>query len=134
MVKRAAEAALKAGVGPMAAIPGALAELALEALIETGARVGLVENGGEIAASSDRPLTLAVYAGGSPLSGRVGFHLAPEDFPLGVATSSATVSQAINFGETCAAAVGADAAALADAAAKAVCDAVKGGAGGGGLR
>jgi len=126
VVKLAAEAAWKAGVGPMAAIPGALAELALKALTKTGARIGLVEDGGEIAACSNKPLTLAIYAGNSPLSGKVGFHLTPEDFPLGVATSSATVSHAVNFGEADAAVVVASSAALADAAAKAVCNAVKG--------
>lgn len=126
VVKLAAEAAWKAEVGPMAAIPGALAQLALEALTSTGASVGLVEDGGEIAANSSQPLTLAIYAGSSPFSGRIGFQLEGNDFPLGVATSSATVSHAINFGEADAAVVVADEAALADAAAKAVCNAVRG--------
>ena len=125
-VRLAARAAEVAGVGPMAAVPGALAELAVEAMAEVEAKVGVVEDGGEIAAFSSRPLTVAVYAGASPLSGRLGFHLEPGDFPLGIATSSATVSHAVNFGRADAAVVLADSPALADAAAKAVCNAVTG--------
>jgi len=125
-VKLAAEAAFKAKVGPMAAVPGALAELALQAMAEQKAKVGVVENGGEIAAFTDRPLTVAVYAGNSPLSGRIGFVLSPEETPIGIATSSATVSHAINFGEADAAVALAESTALADAAAKAACNAVKG--------
>jgi len=127
VVRLAAEAAEIAGVGPMAAIPGALAELAVEEmLLHHRSNVNLVENGGEIAASSNRQLTVGIYAGPSQLSGKVGFHLQPGDFPLGIATSSASVSNALNFGEADAAVVIADSASMADAAAKAVCNAVQG--------
>jgi len=127
VVRLAATAADIAGVGPMAAIPGALAELAVgEMLLNKGSNVNLVENGGEIAASSNRQLTVGIYAGPSPLSGQVGFQLQPNDFPLGIATSSASVSHALNFGEADAAVVIADSTSMADAAAKAVCNAVQG--------
>lgn len=126
VVKLASLAAEAAGVGPMAAVPGALAELAVRDMVLEGASVSLIENGGEIAASSTQPLVVGVYAGASPVSGRMGFHLALEDFPIGIATSSATVSHALNFGEADAAVVIADTASLADAAAKAVCNSVVG--------
>jgi ApbE superfamily uncharacterized protein (UPF0280 family) len=127
IVRLAAEAAELVGVGPMAAIPGALAELAVEdMLLHHRSHVNLVENGGEIAAASNRQLTVGVYAGPSPISGKVGLQLQPEDFPIGIATSSASVSHALNFGEADAAVVIADSASMADAAAKAVCNAVKG--------
>lgn len=126
VVKLAALAAEAAQVGPMAAVPGALAELAVRDMILQGASVSLVENGGEIAATSTQPLIVGVYAGASPVSGRIGFHLVLEDFPIGIATSSATVSHALNFGEADAAVVVADTASLADAAAKAVCNSVVG--------
>ena len=115
-----------AGVGPMAAIPGALAELALEAMLSTGSRINLVENGGEIAATSISPLKVGIYAGRSVFSGRVGFLLSPPDFPIGIATSSATVSHALNFGQTDAAVVVADTTSMADAVAKAASNAVRG--------
>jgi len=126
IVRLAAYAAETAGVGPMAAIPGALAELAVENMLLHRASASLVENGGEISAVSNIPFNVGVYAGTSPLSGRIGFHLTSDDFPIGIATSSATVSHAINFGEADAAVVIADTASMADAAAKAVCNAVRG--------
>lgn len=115
-----------AGVGPMAAIPGSLAELAVEAMSSTGSKTNLVENGGEIAASSTAPLKVGIYAGNSLLSGHVGFLLSPTEFPIGIATSSATVSHALNFGKTDAAVVVADTASMADAVAKAASNAVQG--------
>jgi ApbE superfamily uncharacterized protein (UPF0280 family) len=122
----AASATSLAGVGPMAAIPGALADLAVERMQGIGCAVSLVEDGGEISAMSDRPILVAVYAGRSPVSGRFGFFLEKGDFPIGIATSSATVSQALNFGEADAAVVVATSATMADAAAKRVCNAVQG--------
>jgi hypothetical protein len=122
----AAGAAEIAGVGPMAAIPGALAELAVEAMLSTKSTVNLVENGGEISGASISPITVGIYAGESAFSGRVGFHLSPLDFPIGIATSSATVSHAINFGFADAAVIVADTASVADAVAKAASNAVQG--------
>jgi len=126
VVKLASLAAEAGQVGPMAAVPGALAELAVKDMVSEGASVSLIENGGEIAAASTQPLIVGIYAGSSPASGRIGFHLDLEDFPIGIATSSATVSHALNFGEADAAVVIADTASLADATAKAVCNSVVG--------
>jgi hypothetical protein len=126
IVRLAAQSTAIAGVGPLAAIPGALADVTVEAMLTSGAQTCLVENGGEISATSNRTLNVAVYSGNSPLSGRIGFHLVEEDFPIGIATSSGTVSHALNFGVADAATVIADNACLADAFAKAVCNAVKG--------
>jgi len=126
VVRMASLAAGAAQVGPMAAVPGVLAELALRDMVFEGALVSLVENGGEIAATSTQPLIVGIYAGSSPLSGRIGFYLDLEDFPIGIATSSATVSHALSFGEADAAVVVADTSSLADAAATAVCNSVVG--------
>jgi len=126
IVRLAAEATAIAGVGPLAAIPGALADLVVQGMRTSGASTCLVENGGEISAVSKRALNVAVNAGASPLSRRVGFRLVEEDFPVGIATSSGTVSHALNFGVADAATVIADTSCMADACAKAVCNAVKG--------
>ena len=126
VAKIAAEASKNAEVGPMAAVPGALADLALEEMMAVGASVCLVENGGEVSARSCRPLRVGVYTGGTGLSGKFGFLLEQEDFPIGISTSSATVSHAINFGQSDATVVFADGAATADAAATAVSNSVNG--------
>lgn len=126
IVRLASEAAIAAGVGPFAAVPGALADLAVEEMLSCGASVCVVENGGEVAANSNIPLKIGIYAGASPVSGRIGFHLESGDFPVGIATSSASVSHALTFGEADAAVAVADSAALSDASATAICNSVNG--------
>jgi len=126
IVRRMADATAKADVGPMAAVAGALADLAVEAMVRAGSRVSIVENGGEVSAVSQEPFTVGLYAGHSALGQDLGFRINPSDCPIGIGTSSATVSHAFSFGEADAATVFADNAALADAAATAICNAVVG--------
>lgn len=126
VVKLAAGSAEVANVGPMAVIPGALAQLAMESMISTGSTTNVVENGGEIAATSITPLRIGVYAGESILSGKIGFYLSSSDFPVGIATSSATVGHSLDFGCADASVVIADTTSMADAVAKAVSNSVKG--------
>lgn len=124
VVKLMAEAAHKAGVGPMAAVAGVLADLAVKDMVLNGAKVAVVENGGEAYAVSNRPIDIALSAGDSHLSKRVGFRL--KHFPMGVATSSGLFSHALSFGEAEAVTVFAEKAGLADAVATAVGNLVKG--------
>jgi len=119
-----AEASLKTDVGPMAAVAGAIADLAVEDMLRLGCEVAVVEDGGEISAKSNQPVDIAVAAGDEPLSKRFGFRLT--EFPIGVATSSGRFSHAVSFGDAEAAVVFCKNATLADAAATAVCNAVKG--------
>jgi len=126
IVRRMTDAAAKAEVGPMAAVAGALADLAVEAMVQAGSRVSIVENGGEVSAISQEPFTVGLYAGQSALGQALGFRINPSDCPIGIGTSSATVSHALSFGEADSATIFAENAALADAAATAVCNAVVG--------
>jgi ApbE superfamily uncharacterized protein (UPF0280 family) len=119
-----AEAAVKANVGPMAAVAGVLADIAVKDMTSTGCEVAIVENGGEISAVSKTPIDVAVAAGDEPLSKRFGFRLT--EFPIGVATSSGRFSHALSFGDAEAATIFCKNAGLADAAATAVCNVVKG--------
>ena len=118
-----AEAAQKADVGPMAAVAGAIADLAVEDMVRVGCEVAVVEDGGEISANRNQPVDVAVAAGEEPLSKRFGFRLT--EFPIGVATSSGRFSHALSFGEAEAAVVFCKNAALADAAATAVGNVVR---------
>ncbi len=119
-----AQAAEKAGVGPMAAVAGAIADLAVEDMLREGCRVAVVEDGGEISAVSNQPVDVAVVAGDAPLSKRFGFRLS--EFPIGIGTSSGRFSHALSFGDAEAATVFCEEATLADAAATAVGNVVKG--------
>ena len=124
IAKMMSKAATKANVGPMAAVAGAIADLAVDDMKQRGCSVAVVENGGEIMAESDQPIDVAVAAGEEPLSKRFGFRLT--EFPVAVATSSGRFSHALSFGDAEAATVFAKNASLADAAATAVGNVVKG--------
>ena len=124
VAKLMAEAAEKVNVGPMAAVAGVLADLAVNDMVADGCEVAVVENGGEISALSNVPIDVAVAAGDTPLSKRFGFRLT--DFPVGIATSSGRFSHALSFGDAEAATVFCRNAGLADAAATAVGNVVKG--------
>ena len=111
-----AAAALRAGVGPMAAVAGAFAEVTGRKLQRTAKEV-IVENGGDIYFKTRHPITTGIFAGKSPLSGKVGLRFSPRRSGCGVCTSSATVGPSLSFGCTDAAIVISHSAALADAAA-----------------
>ncbi len=121
-----AEAAKKANVGPMAAVAGALADLGMKAMLRTGAKIAVVEDGGEVAVTTDQPVTVAILSSYPGLSGKIGLSITKEDSPLGVATSSSKIRRVISFGEADSVTVVAADASLADAAATAVCNAVAG--------
>lgn len=124
VAKMMAEASEKAGVGPMAAVAGVIADLAVEEMKQVGCEVAVVEDGGEISANSNVSIDVAVAVGEEPLSRRFGFRLT--DFPIGVATSSGRFSHALSFGDAEAATVFCRNASLADAVATAVGNVVKG--------
>lgn len=124
VAKLMAQAAEKANVGPMAAVAGVLADLAVKDMLSVGCEVAVVEDGGEVSAVSNMAIDVAVAAGNEPLSKRFGFRLT--EFPLGLATSSGRFSHALSFGDAEAATVFCREAGLADAAATAVGNAVKG--------
>jgi hypothetical protein len=88
-----------AGVGPMAGVAGAVAEYIGKELLDYSSEV-IVENGGDIFMQSSENRVMAVYAGKSPLSGKIKIRFSAEKMPLGIATSSATVGPSISFGNT----------------------------------
>ncbi len=119
-----AEAGAKAGTGPMAAVAGAVAEYAGRSLLEDSQEV-VVENGGDVFLRTLKGRTMAVYAGNSPLSGKLGLKIFPSEFPWGICTSSGTVGHSLSFGKADAVVVLSDSTPLADAAATAACNIVK---------
>ena len=124
VVRLMGESSTKAGVGPMAAVAGVLADLAVKAMVNAGCNVAVVENGGEVAAVSNQPIDIALVAGEEPLSKEMGFRL--KEFPLGVATSSGRFSHAFSFGDADAVTIFAIDAGVADAAATAVANLIIG--------
>jgi len=105
------------GVGPMAAVAGAMAQLAAEAALEAGAAEAIVENGGDIYLASAEAVVIALYAGPGRLSGRLALEVQPGEMPLSVCSSSGRLGHSFSFGDCDLATVVARDAALADAAA-----------------
>ena len=108
------------GVGPMAAVAGALAgiigrEFDTEVYSEL-----IIENGGDIYLRSQKERVIAVFAGkNSPFSGKLGLLIPPKPEGVGICTSSGTVGPSLSFGKADAVMVIASEPALADAAATA---------------
>ena len=126
VVRAMLRAGLAAGVGPMAAVAGAIAEYVGKALKTAfGCEEVIVENGGDLWLSFSRPLEIAVFAGTSPLSNHFAVELSPELSPCGLCTSSGTVGPSLSFGYADASVILCADAARADAWATASCNAVK---------
>ena len=113
------------GVGPMAGVAGAVSEFVAYDLLNRTENI-IIENGGDIFIKSEIKLIASVYAGESPLSYNVNFIVKPEITPLGICTSSATVGPSLSFGKADAVCVISSSATLADAAASAIGNKVKG--------
>jgi ApbE superfamily uncharacterized protein (UPF0280 family) len=112
------------GVGPMAGVAGAVSEFVGYDLLNHTKNL-IIENGGDIFIKSQNKLITSVYAGVSALSYNVNFIVKPEETPLGICTSSATVGPSLSFGKADAVCVISKSATLADAAASAIGNKVK---------
>lgn len=114
-----ARAGQAAHVGPMAAVAGAMAARVGKDLLSETKEV-IVENGGDVFLKTRAPVTVAVFAGNSPLSLKIGLCVGGNDMPAGVCTSSGTIGHSISFGKADAVCVVSSSCALADAAATAI--------------
>lgn len=119
LVQEMIRAGALAGVGPMAAVAGAIAA-AVGRRLRPFSREVIVENGGDIYLALQEPAIVSLYAGRSPLSLKIGLRIQPEQTPLGVCTSSGTIGHSLSRGRADAACVVAPSAAVADAAATAL--------------
>ncbi|WP_075364349.1 UPF0280 family protein [Desulfosporosinus metallidurans] len=118
IVQTMAEAGCLAGVGPMAAVAGAVAEWVGKAISKRSRDV-IVENGGDIFLRTSRIRKVGIFAGDSPLSNRVAIEIRPDQTPLGICTSSGKVGHSLSFGKADAVVVLSPSVALADAVATA---------------
>ncbi|NOZ76082.1 MAG: UPF0280 family protein, partial [Euryarchaeota archaeon] len=125
VVKMMAEAARRAGTGPMAAVAGTIAQLAAEAGVRAGAANVVTENGGDICIIGEMEFRVGLFAGRSPLSNTLALRVRPDDLPLGVCTSSGTVGHSVSLGNADAVTVISKSTPLADAAATAIANQVE---------
>ena len=125
IVRDMLESSATAGVGPMAAVAGAIAQHIGKRCMELTSGEVIVENGGDIFLWAFGPITSAIWAGTSPLSGRVGIAIAPGRMPLGICTSSGTVGHSRSLGKADAVTVISQSVSLADATATSIGNMVK---------
>jgi len=112
-----ARAAKLVGVGPMAAVAGAMSQCAVRAALEAGAREVIVDNGGDIYICAVEPVIIGLKTGTADLSSRLAFSLQADDTPVSICSSSGKMGHSMSLGECDLATVVAKDAALADAAA-----------------
>jgi ApbE superfamily uncharacterized protein (UPF0280 family) len=124
IVRNMAEAAEKAGVGPMAAVAGAIAEhVGLDLFSHTGEVI--IENGGDVFLKTDQPVTVGIFAARSPLSLTLGLRIDSSNRPAAVCTSSGSFGHSLSFGKADAVCVVSEHCDLADAAATSICNRVQ---------
>lgn len=115
-----------ANVGPMAAVAGALADCMADNMSKMGAKISVVEDGGEISIRSDENIYIALYSLTTILKANIGFLYQGQSRPIGVGTSSGTFGHAFSYGQADTVTIFADNAAIADAVATRVGNSVRG--------
>ena len=124
IVKEMARVSQLTGVGPMAAVAGAIAEAVGRDLLAFSPEV-IVENGGDIFLKISNKRLVGIYAGQSSFTKKIALEIMPRETPLGVCTSSGTVGHSLSLGSADAVVVLSPSTALADAAATALGNMVK---------
>ena len=81
-VRRMQDASRKTGLGPMAAVAGTMAQLAVEAGRAVGSTKTIVENGGDIYLDGPDEMILGLYTGKNPHFRDLALRIAAERMPL----------------------------------------------------
>jgi hypothetical protein len=113
------------GVGPMASVAGAMAQFVARDLLRSTGQI-IVENGGDIFLKAERPITVSIFAGESPLSEKIGLKIPIRLMPLGICSSSGTVGHSLSMGAADVVCILSSSAILADGAATSFCNLIKG--------
>lgn len=115
---------LKAGVGPLASVAGAMAEFVGRDLLKYSQEV-IVENGGDIFLKTLKKRRIGIFAGKSKFSNRLALEISPDETPLGVCTSSGTIGHSLSFGKVDAVVAVSKSCPLADTSATAIGNLIK---------
>ena len=124
IVKEMSAASQVAGVGPMAAVAGAIAEAVGGDLLPYSPEI-IVENGGDIFLKISQKRLVGIYARQSPFTGKIALEIKPQETPLGICTSSGTIGHSLSLGSADAVIALSPSTPLADAIATATGNMVK---------
>ena len=117
IARQMARAAQLVGVGPMAAVAGAMAQCTAEAALHAGAAEAIVDNGGDVYLRTVEPVVVGLGTGTAGLANRLAFSIEPHETPIAICSSSGRMGHSTSLGQCDLATVVAQDAALADAAA-----------------
>lgn len=118
IVKKMIAASWQTGIGPMAAVAGAMARQ-IGKLIKPYSDEIIVENGGDVFIQSTKTRRISLYTRNQHFK-NLGLKIKPTKRPLGICTSSATLGHSLSFGKADSVTVISENLALADAAATAL--------------
>ncbi|MDO9556076.1 MAG: UPF0280 family protein [Coriobacteriia bacterium] len=124
IVQAMVKGARAAGVGPMAAVAGAIAERVARGLFVYSSEV-IVENGGDLYVVGATDRVIALWAADSPFTGKLGLRIHGDVLPVAVCTSSGRIGHSVSFGRSDTVTVLASDGALADAVATALANRVR---------
>jgi len=112
-----------AGVGPMAAVAGAISKH-IGKRLELYSQEIVVENGGDLLIQTKKERRIALHTG-NPHFTDLGLKIKPQESPLGVCTSSGVMGHSLSFGKADAVTIISADIPLADAVATALCNRIK---------
>jgi len=118
---------MAANTGPMASVAGTISEFVVKNIKKNHRSVTdlIIENGGDIYMYNSRPVTIAVFAGDSPLSMKFGIEFnKPEEY-ISFCTSSGKIGHSLSFGSADAVCVISKSGSLADAVATSLGNIIK---------
>jgi uncharacterized protein len=118
IVREMAEATQRVGVGPMAAVAGAIAEYVGKDLLPLSPQI-ILENGGDIFLATQVERVVSIFTESPLLPSFVNLRVRPEKTPMGICTSSGKEGPSLSFGRADAVTVVSPSALLADGAATA---------------
>ncbi len=118
ILKEMVEATQRVGVGPMAAVAGAVAEFVGKDLLSLSHQI-ILENGGDIFLVTKVERRVSIFTENRSLPPFVDVLIRPKKTPLGICTSSGTEGPSLSLGRADAVTVLSPSAVLADAAATA---------------
>ncbi len=97
IVRDMAAAARKAGVGPMAAVAGVIAEYVGKDLLEHSGQV-IIENGGDIFIKSSKQRKIGLYTGNKGIDKKLVLSIKPSESYRGICASSGKIGHSLSFG------------------------------------
>jgi len=121
IIKNMIEAGQKAGTGPMAAVAGTIAD-ALFCSVKTPFNTLIIENGGDIFASSADDMICGLYTGSS--FDKFALKIKKTMLPCAISSSSASIGHSLSLGNALLAVVISPSGALSDAFATALANSV----------